>query len=178
MTCAALCLAVAYVLPFLTGQIPTVGKMLCPMHLPILLCGFLCGWGWGLTVGAVAPLLRSLTLGVPALFPMAAAMSLELATYGAIAGLLYYFLPPKKGYLLLSLILSMLAGRVVWGGAMTLFTNVSGGHFGWRAFLTGAFVEAVPGILIQLFLVPTIVILVGRGDFSQKRTQAVSTDEN
>ncbi|MBE6629112.1 MAG: ECF transporter S component, partial [Ruminococcaceae bacterium] len=71
MVLAALFLAMAYVLPFLTGQIPEIGAMLCPMHIPVLLCGFLCGWPWGLAVGFVAPLLRSLTLGMPPLFPTA-----------------------------------------------------------------------------------------------------------
>ena len=65
MVTAALCLALAFVLPFLTGQIPEVGSMLCPMHSPVLLCGFVCGWPWGLVVGFTAPLFRSLTLGAP-----------------------------------------------------------------------------------------------------------------
>ena len=83
---SAVFLALAYVLPFLTGQIPSVGKMLLPMHLPALLCGFVCGWQWGLGVGFLAPLLRSLTLGMPPFFPMAVSMAFELAAYGAIAG--------------------------------------------------------------------------------------------
>ena len=162
MTLAALCLALAYVLPFLTGQIPTVGKMLCPMHLPVLLCGFLCGPVWGLVVGAIAPLLRSLTLGAPPLFPMAISMSLELLTYGAMAGILYRVFPPKRLYVVVSLVLAMLSGRAVWGVAMAILMNVASRPFGWSAFLTGAFVEAVPGILIQLLLIPTVVILITR----------------
>ena len=55
---AAMFLALAYVMPFLTGQIPEIGSMLCPMHIPVLLCGFICGWPWGLLVGLIAPLLR------------------------------------------------------------------------------------------------------------------------
>ena len=70
----ALFLALALVLPFLTGQIPEIGSMLCPMHLPVLICGFVCGWPWGLAVGFIAPLLRSLTLGMPPLFPTAICM--------------------------------------------------------------------------------------------------------
>ena len=86
---AALFLAMAQVLPFLTGQIPEVGSMLCPMHIPALLCGFFCGWPWGLMVGFVAPILRSVTFGMPPMFPVAICMAFELATYGAVSGALY-----------------------------------------------------------------------------------------
>ena len=93
---AAMFLAFAYVLPFLTGQIPEIGSMLCPMHIPVLLCGFICGWPWGLCVGLIAPILRSLTMGMPPFFPTAVCMALELAVYGTVAGLMHRFLPRKK----------------------------------------------------------------------------------
>lgn len=86
LTLAALFLALGLVLPFFTGQIPQIGSMLLPMHLPILLCGFVCGWRWGLGLGLLAPLLRSLLLGMPPLYPQALAMAGELATYGALTG--------------------------------------------------------------------------------------------
>lgn len=97
LTYAALFLALAMVLPFLTGQIPQIGKSLCPMHIPALLCGFLCGWPWGLAVGLIAPLLRSVTFGMPAMFPDAVVMAFELAAYGAVAGILYRLLPKRLG---------------------------------------------------------------------------------
>jgi thiamine transporter ThiT len=75
---SAMFLALCYVLPFLTGQIPEIGSMLCPMHIPVLLCGFVCGWPWGLVVGITAPLLRSFTLSMPPLFPTAICMAFEL----------------------------------------------------------------------------------------------------
>ena len=96
MILAALFLALAYVMPFLTGQIPKLGSMLCPMHIPILLCGFICGWQWGLVIGLRAPLMRSLTLGMPPLFPVAVCMAAELAAYGAFSGLMHRALPKKK----------------------------------------------------------------------------------
>ena len=85
---ASMFLALALALPFLTGQIPQIGSMLCPMHIPVLLCGFFCGWPWGAAVGAVAPLLRSLIFGMPPMFPTALCMAFELATYGAVSGYL------------------------------------------------------------------------------------------
>ena len=157
---AALFLALAYVLPFLTGQIPEVGSMLCPMHLPVLLCGFVCGWPWGLAVGVIAPLFRSLTLGMPPLFPTALSMALELAAYGAVSGLLHRILPRKKPFIYLSLLIAMLAGRIVWGGAMFLFLGISGGAFTLSAFWAGAVVNAIPGIIVQLVLVPILVMVI------------------
>ena len=96
---SGLFLALALVLPFFTGQIPQIGGMLCPMHLPVILCGFVCGWPWGLAVGLIAPLLRSVSFGMPPIFPTAVAMTFELAAYGAFAGLFYRLLPRKTGYI-------------------------------------------------------------------------------
>ena len=160
MIIAALMLAMAYVLPFLTGQIPEVGSMLCPMHIPVLLCGFICGWPWGLAVGFTAPLLRSLTLGMPPIFPTAVCMAFELAVYGAIAGLMHRMLPKKRGYVYLSLIIAMLAGRIVWGAAMFVCLGIKGGAFTFSAFIAGAITNAVPGIILQIVLIPLVVILV------------------
>ncbi len=158
MVFAAVFLALAFVLPFLTGQIPEIGSMLCPMHLPVLLCGFLCGWPWGLATGLLAPLLRSLTLGMPPFFPTAVCMALELAAYGAVAGFMHQLLPRKKGYIYCSLLTSMLVGRVVWGLAMFVCMGADGG-FTFAAFLAGAFTNAIPGIVVQIVLIPVLVML-------------------
>ncbi len=163
---AALFLAMAFVLPFLTGQIPEIGSMLCPMHIPVLLCGFFCGWPWGLVVGLIAPLLRSFTLGMPPLFPTAICMALELAAYGAVSGLMHKLLPRKKPYVYLSLITAMIVGRLVWGGAMYLCLGVSGETFTLAAFLAGAVTNALPGILVQLVLIPILVMLLDKKDGS------------
>lgn len=160
MILSALFLALAYVMPFLTGQIPEIGSMLCPMHVPILLCGFVCGWPWGLAVGFVAPLFRSVTLGMPPLFPSAVCMAFELAVYGAVSGVMYKVLPRKKPYIYVSLLIAMVAGRVMWGCAMFLCVAGSGGSFGLSAFLAGAITNALPGILLQIILIPVIVMLV------------------
>jgi LytS/YehU family sensor histidine kinase len=159
MVLAALCLALAYVMPFLTGQIPEIGSMLCPMHIPVLLCGFICGWPWGLAVGLIAPLFRSFTIGMPPLYPTALCMSLELAVYGAVSGWLHRRLPRKKPYIYLSLLVAMLAGRLVWGGAMFVCLGIDGGQFTMAAFLAGAVVNAVPGIIAQIVLIPVLVML-------------------
>ena len=160
MTLSALFLALAYVMPFLTGQIPEIGSMLCPLHIPVLLCGFVCGWQWGLAVGFIAPLFRSLTLGMPPLFPSAIAMAFELAVYGMVAGLMHKKLPDKKAFIYVSLTTAMVVGRIVWGVAMYICMGLKGSAFTFSAFVTGAFVNAIPGIVIQFVLIPIIVMLV------------------
>ena len=160
MTLAALFLALAYVMPFLTGQIPEVGAMLCPLHIPVLLCGFFCGWPWGLAVGFIAPLLRSLTLGMPPLFPTAVCMAFELAAYGVLTGLMHRILPRKKPYIFCSLLTAMIAGRLIWGAAMYICMGLSGGTFTLAAFLAGAITNAIPGIILQLVLIPILVIVL------------------
>ena len=160
MILAALFLALAYVMPFLTGQIPEIGAMMCPMHLPVLLCGFICGWQWGLAVGVAAPLFRSLTLGMPPLFPTALCMALELAAYGAIAGYLHSRFPKKKPFIYASLLIAMIAGRLIWGGAMFVCLGISGGAFTLAAFVAGALTNAIPGITVQIILIPILVMLI------------------
>ena len=157
---AAMFLALSYVLPFLTGQIPEIGSMLCPMHIPVLLCGFICGWPWGLVVGLTAPLLRSLTLGMPPLFPTAVCMAFELAAYGAVAGIMHKILPKKKVSIYGSLLIAMIIGRIVWGCAMYIFMGINGGAFTFTAFIAGAFTNAIPGIIVQIILIPVLVMLL------------------
>ena len=166
LTYAALYLAIAMVLPFITGQIPEMGAMLCPMHIPALLCGFLCGWPWGLAVGFIAPPLRSVVFGMPPMFPDAVAMAFELAVYGAAAGLLYRVLPKKKGAVYAALLLSMIAGRIAWGAAHFVLAGLSGSSFPWEAFLAGAVTNAVPGIILHLVLIPLLVIAMDRAGLS------------
>jgi riboflavin transporter FmnP len=152
---SALFLAIAFLLPFLTGQIPTIGSMLLPMHLPVLLCGFVCGPVPALVVGAVAPILRSLVFGMPPMFPTAFAMAFEMAAYGLIAGLLYKKLPKKPVFVFVALFAAMLGGRVVLG-----LVNIAlqGNAYTWELFMAGAFIKAWPGIILQVILVPAIVL--------------------
>lgn len=155
---AALFLALSYVLPYFTGQVPEIGTKLCLLHIPVILCGFLCGWNWGLAVGFIAPLFRSLVAGMPVLYPTAVCMAFELATYGAIAGLMHKFLPRKKLYIYCALIISMIVGRIIWGIAMFVCMGISGTDFTFEAFLSGAFVNAIPGIIVQIILIPILVM--------------------
>ena len=162
LTYSALYMAIALILPFVTGQIPEIGAMLCPMHIPALLCGFMCGWPWGVAVGFISPLLRSVMFGMPAMFPAAIAMAFELAVYGGMAGLLYSRLPRKKWMIYAALLISMIAGRVVWGAVQALLAGLSSNSFTWTLFLTGAVINAIPGIIMQLALIPVLVVTMDK----------------
>lgn len=155
---AALCLALTQVLPFVTMQIPTVGKMLSPMHIPVFLCGFLCGASYAGVIGFIAPLMRSLLFGMPVLIPDALSMAFELLAYGVITGLLNRLMPKKIPYIYVTLLCAMLGGRIVWGISKFIITRVIGAEFPFSAFVAGAFINAVPGIILHIILVPAIVI--------------------
>ena len=163
---AALFLALAFVLPMVTGHVPQVGNMLCPMHFPILLCGFVLGGPWGLAVGFVAPLLRSVLFGMPPMFPIAVSMAFELAAYGLISGLLYRRLPKNAAGVYASLAGAMVGGRMVWGAVRALITLASPTPFGLAIFWTEAVLNAIPGILLQLVLIPALVLSLQRARLS------------
>lgn len=155
---SALCLGLCLVLPLLTGQIQQIGNMLLPMHIPVLLCGFLCGPLWGAVVGFIAPLLRYLIFGMPVIFPMGISMAFELGTYGLVSGLLYRLLPQKTSSIYLSLLGAMVSGRLVWGGVRFLLAGLTNTSFPFSMFIAGAITEAIPGIVIQLILIPVILM--------------------
>lgn len=164
---SAMLLAVALLLPFLTGQIPEIGSMLSPMHLPVLLCGFLCGPIWGFAVGAVAAPLRYLLFGMPQM-PMCLFMAAEMAVYGLLAGLLYSIFPKKIPYLYISLILSMIGGRLVYGAVQWVVIGSGGGTYTLNMFLASTIIGSWPGILLQIVLIPVIMIALKRAKFIRK----------
>ena len=160
ITYTSLFIAIGIVLPFLTGQVPQIGNMLCPMHIPVLLCGFLCGWLWGLLAGLVVPVLRSFLFIMPVLFPGAVCMAFELGTYGMVAGILHEKLPQKPWNVYVSLLGAMVTGRIIWGIAMSICMGLNGQAFGVVAFFAGAVTNAIPGILLQIVLIPIIVTVL------------------
>ncbi len=167
MVYAALALALCMVLPFLTGQIPEIGSALSPMHIPVLLCGFICGPVYGAIVGFIAPLLRFALFGMPP-FPMNVPMAFELLTYGLISGIMYRIMPKKPVFTYAALIAAMLAGRVIWGFGHLILAGVQGSAFTMQAFLAGAFIEAVPGIICHIVIIPIIVIALEKAGLLRK----------
>lgn len=157
---SALFLALALVLPLLTGQMQELGNKLLPMHIPVLLCGFICGPVYGGIVGFVSPLLRFILFGMPPILPIGLSMSIELACYGVFSGLIYNHLPKKKSSIYISLILSMIIGRVVWGMSNLIIYGFENSEFGLQAFIAGAFLNSILGIIIQIVLIPLIVVRI------------------
>ena len=112
----------------------------------------------GLSVGFIAPILRSFVLGMPPMFPKAFCMAFELAVYGFVAGWLHNKLPKKKINVYVSLLSAMVIGRLVWGIMMFCCMGFDASKFGLNAFLAGAVLNAVPGIIVQIVLIPVLVI--------------------
>lgn len=177
LTLSAMFVAIGLVLPMITGNIPQVGNMLLPMHIPVFLCGLICGWQYGLAVGAILPLMRSFLFGMPPLFPVAIAMTFELATYSFVAGFLYNRSKWQCVVALYrSIIIAMLAGRIVWGAAEVVLLGVSGNSFTWQAFMSGAVLNAIPGIVIQLTLIPALMVALNKTGLVKFKRVHTETD--
>jgi len=167
LTLSAMLIAVGMLLPFLTGQIQRIGNMLLPMHLPVFICGMICGPMWGFAVGMVLPLLRSIVFGMPVLVPAAVCMAFELATYGLVSGMLRSRLPKTLPMLFISLIAAMLLGRLVWGIVCIPVYGFVSKSFTWQIFFANGFVNAVPGMILQLIAVPAIVTALERAHLAE-----------
>ncbi len=154
---SGLMISVAILLPFLTGQIPQIGSMLTPMHFPVLISSILVGPVYGLIVGFLAPLLRQLLFGMPP-FPMSFMMALELAVYGITFGAVFkkaeQILPNQITRLIVSLIISMILGRLMF----TLTALTLTGAQSFTAVFFGLFITSLPGILLQLLIIPLLYI--------------------
>ena len=161
---AALFLALGMVLPFMTGQIKEIGDSLLPMHLAVMLCGFVSGHRYGLVVGLILPILRSMAFGMPPLYPNSVWMALELGTYGFVTGFLYNKLNKFgiKG-VFISLASAMILGRIVWGIAKTILLALNDKPFLFEMFIAQGFIDAIPGIVLQFILIPIILYLIERG---------------
>ncbi len=160
---SALFLALGFILPMLIGQIPAIGQMLLPMHIPVFICAFVCDWRYGATVGFVLPIFRSLLFSVPVMYPTAIAVAFEMATYGIVAGFLYGHskrrsVPSLYG----AMLVAMIFGRAVRLVAEIVLLGFAGNAFVWKAFFTGVILNAIPGILLQLAVIPAVMLLLGK----------------
>lgn len=154
---SALLIGLGLVLPFITGNIPHFGSMLLPMHIPVLLAGFILGPKYGLLIGLIIPGLRSTIIGMPPIFPFALVMTFELGAYGFCTGYFYNKFKVKPYGTYLSLLIAMVLGRFVWGIIASIVYPLAGIDFGLKLFLAGAYINALPGIIFQLLTIPLIV---------------------
>lgn len=162
ITVSGLFIALGLLLPWITGNIQSLGVNLLPMHLPVLIGGFALGWKYGFTIGFITPLLRSVLFGMPPMYPIAIAMAFELGTYGLITGLLYNLLAKRKVSIFISLIIAMIGGRIVWGVISYFLFFLDGTQFTMNMFIAGVFANSLVGIIIQLILIPIIVVALER----------------
>lgn len=152
MIFAAFCVAMGLVFPSIFHLFGGTGPVFLPMHIPVLICGFACGYRYGALCGFIVPLLSSVLTGMPPIFPIGLAMALELMTYGLLTGML-----KDKTNVYVSLIGAMIGGRVISGIANAFLLGMAGKTYGLSAFIAGAFVTALPGIILQLIAVPILV---------------------
>lgn len=166
---AGMFIAMGIVLPYLTVNNPSLGNMFLPMHLPVLLSGFVIGWPLAFIVGFATPIIRSLAIGMPPFIPTALSMAFELATFGAVAAIIYRALPGKPISIYISLICSMIAGRIV--SALVNLLLLGFGlreSYSFQIFLAGAFLKAWPGIILQIILIPALVIALEKANLISK----------
>lgn len=176
MTLSAMFLAIGMLLPFLTGQLQQIGNMLLPMHLPVFLCALICGWKYGVPMAFILPIFRSLVFGMPPIFPTAISMAFELAAYAFAAGFMY----EKSRWqcvkaLYRCIIVAMIAGRAVWGVVQAVLLGASGNALTFKAFMTSAFINAWPGIILQLVFIPAVMVALDRAKlvpFSKTRKKS------
>lgn len=152
----AVCIALCYVIPLMFHGIQNAGSIFCPMHIPVFICGLICGWQYGLLCGIAGPALSSALSGMPpvAILP---SMMVELAVYGTAAGLMMKLVRTKSTYadLYISLIVAIVCGRVLAGLAKALI--FARGSYSMSAWIAGSVVTSWPGTVIQLVFIPTIV---------------------
>lgn len=162
---SALMLALSIILPAVISMgSQRLGQIFLPMHIPVMLCGIVCGTPYGIIIGLMAPLLKSVITGLPVI-TSAVSMAFELATYGGMCGMLYKVFPKKIGYIYPNLLISMVVGRIVNGSINYLITTASDNDFVLSSFITLTTVNALPGIVIQLALIPLVVLSLRKTRF-------------
>ncbi len=164
MVLTAMFIAMAILLPLLTANIQNYGRLLCPMHIPVLICGAVCGWQWGMAAGFISPLLRAMLFPTPIMYPSAVSMAFELAAYGLIIALMLRFLSGKferLASIYVSMVVAMIVGRLVLALARFAMLGMFQTPYSWDVFMTEAVVTAVPAIVLQFAIIPPIVYALG-----------------
>lgn len=163
ITLSGMLLALGVLLPFATAHgLGIPGTVLLPMHIPVLLAGLLCGPFYGASLGLVLPLFNSILTGMPVLYPMVPIMTAELFVYGLSSGLLLTQTPlsRRKWGILVALPAAMLLGRVAYGLAFRLLFLISGKL--QALTVTAALVTGLPGIILQLCILPPLALFAER----------------
>ncbi|SCG81630.1 hypothetical protein DW1_0009 [Proteiniborus sp. DW1] len=154
-----LLLALGLVTPMMFHFFGGTGPVFLPMHIPVLIGGFVLPPFLALLLGMVTPLVSSLLTGMPVIFPMGVIMFFELGIYGLVASLASRKLRLAP---ILSLIIAMIAGRVAAGIVVFVLSSGFGIQMNSIAFVKGAIVTGLPGIVIQMILIPSLVYAINK----------------
>ncbi len=151
----AACTALCVVLPMAFHAVQNAGQVFLPMHIPVLLCGLMCGWPFGFICGLLGPALSCLLTAMPPI-AMLPGMMVECAAYGCVTGLMMCWVHTKCPMLdlYISMLTAMTVGRVLSGLAKSLIFSPGTAPFAW---VTTSLVAGIPGIVIQLVLIPLVV---------------------
>lgn len=151
---SGLLLASGIILPMIFHMFSLTGPIALPMHIPVLIGGFLLSPPLALLLGITTPIISGLLTGMPVMFPMAIIMALELGIYGLTASL-----AARKFKLSIfpALIISMIAGRIAAGLTVTLLVQLFGLKMNPLIFIQGAIITGIPGIIIQLIFIPALI---------------------
>lgn len=162
----ALCIAIGVLLPMAFHVIPNAGSIFLPMHIPVLICGLFCGTPYGLACGMITPFLSSMTTGMPPAMILPQ-MMIELAVYGLVTGLCekHIILKNEISKLYMSLIIAMLAGRIMNGFVNTCILSTQG--YTLSVFMMASFITCLPGIILQLIVIPVLVRILNRNIYKQ-----------
>ena len=174
MAFTALFIACAVALPLAFHTIPNAGLIFLPMHIPVLICGLICGFPYGLICGVVAPLLSSLLTGMPpaAMLPQ---MLCELAVYGLVTSLLIRYAPVKHeiARIYVALVGAMISGRLIYGALNAMIFRA--GRYSFELWMSTALLTAIPGIVIQILIVPAAVFALQKARLTEPGSIAKET---
>lgn len=153
----AMCIALCYVLPIAFHSVG-LGSSLSPMHIPVLLCGIVCGGASGFICGIIGPVVSSLLSGMPPLLYLVR-MIPELCVYGLVGGMVMKRVHTGRmaADVYISLGSAMIAGRIAGGIATAIFYSVTSGVYSLALWISSYIIESIPGIVVHLILVPVLV---------------------
>lgn len=154
---SGLLLASGLILPMMFHMVSLTGPIALPMHIPVLIGGFLLSPYLALTLGALTPVISGLLTGMPVMFPMAVIMAVELGIYGLTASI-----ATRKFKLSVvpSLIISMITGRIAAGFTVAALVQLFGIKMNPIMFVKGAVITGLPGIIIQLIFIPALIYAI------------------
>lgn len=162
---AGLFLSIGIILPPLVGGL---GPVVSPIHFPVILCGLLLGWKYGLIVGLITPpLVSAMWGGQLPMFPIALIMSFECAAYGFLSGFIYKKIQLFKNQLknlYFALIVSMIMGRIVYLLVIGFLFLIGVSVQSFTFYIGALFVTSLPGIILQILVIPPIVLVIEAED--------------